>query len=121
MIVSQMTRLMKLMLSKSINHSVSPGKASLGAPDLKGTITLTLKKKTIQAVYNQVALLNNMGFPNFQKGEPINNLMREIKREVKKETKEQNLGWKDFLDFWPMTIVVPGMLILILLGSAGVI
>jgi hypothetical protein len=121
MIVSQMTRLMKLMLSKSINHSVSPGKASLGAPDLKGTITLELKKKTIQAVYNQVGLLNNMGFPNFQKGEPINNLMREIKKEVKKQKKEQDFGWKDFLEFWPMSIVVPGMLILILLGSAGVI
>ena len=118
MIVSQMTWKMILMPSKSINHSVSPEAAS--AASLKGTITLTLKKKTIQAVYNQVALLNNMGFPNFQKGEPINNLMREIKREVKKETKEQNLGWKDFFDFWPMTIVVPGMLIIILLGSAGV-
>ncbi len=47
--------------------------------------------------------------------------MREIKKEVKKQKKEQDFGWKDFLEFWPMSIVVPGMLILILLGSAGVI
>ena len=74
--------------SKSINHSVSPGKASERAPDLKGTITLTLKKKTIQSVYNQVLMCSELGFPNFQKGEPINKLMMEIKREVKKESKQ---------------------------------
>ena len=85
------------------------------------TINIEVKKKTLQAVYNQVGMLNDMGFPNFQKGEPINNLMREIKKEVKKQKKEQDFGWKDFLEFWPMSIVVPGMLILILLGSAGVI
>ena len=49
------------------------------------TINITLNKKTLSEVYNQVALLNNMGFPNFQKGEPIHNLMREIKKEVKKK------------------------------------
>ena len=118
MIVSQMTWKMILMPSKSINHSVSPEAAS--AASLKGTITLTLKKKTIQSVYNQVLMCSELGFPNFQKGEPINKLMMEIKREVKKESKEQDFGWKDFFDFWPMTIVVPGMLIIILLGSAGV-
>ena len=68
------------MLSKSINHSVSPGKASEKTPDLKGTITLTLKKKTLHQVYNQVMMCEELGFPNFSKGEPINNLMREIKK-----------------------------------------
>jgi hypothetical protein len=109
------------MPSKSINHSVGPGKASERTPDLKGTITLTLKKKTIQSVYNQVMMCSELGFPNFQKGEPINKLMMEIKREVKKESKEQDFGWKDFLEFWPLRIVIPSMLLLILLGSAGVI
>jgi hypothetical protein len=30
-------------------------------------------------------MCNDLGFPNFQKGEPINNLMKEIKRDVKKQ------------------------------------
>jgi hypothetical protein len=79
-------------------------------------ITVELKKKTLQEVYNQVALLNNMGFPNFQKGEPINNLMREIKRSIKKQKKEEDFGWKDFWEFWPLSIVVPLMLLSIILG-----
>ena len=45
-------------------------------------ITVELNKKTLQEVYNQVGMLNDMGFPNFQKGEPINDLMREIKRTI---------------------------------------
>ena len=73
--------------SKSINHSVSPGKASEKTPDLKGTITLTLKKKTLSQVYNQVKMCEELGFPNFSKGEPINNLMREIKKQVKNKKK----------------------------------
>ena len=81
-------------------------------------IIVELNKKTVQEVYNQVGMLNDMGFPNFQKGEPINNLMREIKRDLKKQKKAEKLGWKEFLEFWPMSIVVPGMLILILWGAA---
>jgi len=41
-------------------------------------------------------------------------LMREIKRNLKAEKKVEKLGWKDFLEFWPMSIVVPSMLLLIL-------
>ena len=85
------------------------------------TVTITVNKKTLQDVYNQVGMLNDMGFPNFQKGEPINVLMREVKKDLKKQKKADKLGWKDFLEFWPMSIVVPGMLLLILLGSAGII
>ena len=79
-------------------------------------ITVELNKKTLQEVYNQVALLNNMGFPNFQKGEPVHNLMREIKRSIKKQKKHEDFGWKDFWEFWPLSIVVPIMLLSIILG-----
>ena len=80
------------------------------------TINIEVKKKTLQEVYNQVGMLNDMGFPNFQKGEPINNLMREIKRSIKKQKKEEDFGWKDFWEFWPLSIVVPIMLLSIILG-----
>ena len=79
-------------------------------------ITIEVNKKTISEVYNQVAMCNDLGFPNFQKGEPINNLMKEIKRSIKKQKKEENLGWKDFWEFWPLSIVVPLMLLSIILG-----
>jgi len=79
-------------------------------------ITVELNKKTLSEVYNQVALLNNMGFPNFQKGEPVHNLMREIKRSIKKQKKQEDFGWKDFWEFWPLSIVVPIMLLSIILG-----
>ena len=80
------------------------------------TVNIEVKKKTLQEVYNQVALLNNMGFPNFQKGEPVHNLMREIKRSIKKQKKQENFGWKDFWEFWPLSIVVPLMLLSIIIG-----
>ena len=80
------------------------------------TINIEVNKKTLKEVYNQVAMLNDMGFPNFQKGEPINNLMREIKKSIKKQKKEDDFGWKDFWEFWPLSIVVPLMLLSIVLG-----
>ena len=80
------------------------------------TVNIEVKKKTLQEVYNQVAMCNDLGFPNFQKGEPINNLMREIKKSIKKQKKEQDFTWKDFWEFWPLSIVVPIMLISIILG-----
>ena len=80
------------------------------------TVNIEVKKKTLQEVYNQVAMCNDLGFPNFQKGEPINNLMREIKRSIKKQKKEQDFTWKDFWEFWPLSIVVPIMLLSIILG-----
>ena len=79
-------------------------------------ITVELNKKTLQEVYNQVAMCNDLGFPNFQKGEPINNLMREIRKSIKKQKKEQDFTWKDFWEFWPLSIVVPLMLLSIILG-----
>ena len=80
------------------------------------TINIEVKKKTLQEVYTQVAMCNDLGFPNFQKGEPINNLMREIKKSIKKQKKEEDFGWKDFWEFWPLSIVVPLMLLSIILG-----
>ena len=123
MIVSR--RMMKMtMLSKSKSksiHSVSPGKASERAPDLKGTITLNLKKKTLHQVYNQVKMCEELGFPNFSKGEPINNLMNEIRKQVKKQTRltknENYIIIKELLEFWPLSIVIPSMLILILMAN----
>ena len=79
------------------------------------TVNITVKKKTLQEVYNQVAMCNDLGFPNFQKGEPINNLMREIRKDIKMQKKQENFGWKDFWDFWPLSIVVPIMLLSIIL------
>ena len=79
-------------------------------------ITIEVNKKTISEVYNQVAMCNDLGFPNFQKGEPINNLMREIKRSIKKQKKQEDFGWKDFWEFWPLSIVVPIMLLSIILA-----
>ena len=81
------------------------------------TVTITVKKKTLKSVYNQVRLCNDMGFPNFQKGEPINELMREAKRDINKQIKANKVNaWKDFFDFWPLSIVVPIMLLSIILG-----
>ena len=80
------------------------------------TVTITINKKTLSEVYNQVGMLNDMGFPNFQKGEPINNLMREIKKDLKNQKKEEDFIWKDFWGFWPLSIVVPLMLLSIILG-----
>tara|TARA_A100000164_G_scaffold96718_1_gene84016 strand:+ start:84 stop:344 length:261 start_codon:yes stop_codon:yes gene_type:complete len=79
-------------------------------------VTIEVNKKTLSQVYNQVAMCNDLGFPNFQKGEPINNLMREIKRSINKQKKQEKLGWKDFFEFWPLSIVVPLMLLSIILA-----
>ncbi len=81
------------------------------------TVNVELKKRTILEAYNQVKLLNDLDFPNFQKGEPINNLMKEIKRSIMKNKKQSKNAIKEFLDFWPLSIVTPAMLILILLAN----
>ena len=53
------------------------------------TINIELKKKTIQSAYNQVMLLNSLDFQQHQKGEPIYELIMEIKKGIKK--KKQNI------------------------------
>ena len=82
------------------------------------TVTITVNKKTISQVYNQVAMCNDLGFPNFQKGEPINKLMQEIKKDIKRQKKLDKVNvWKELLDFWPLSIVVPVMLLSLLWGA----
>jgi|TARA_B110000305_G_scaffold230246_1_gene282185 hypothetical protein len=51
------------------------------------TVNIQLNKNTLEKVYNQVVMLNDMGFPNFQKGEPINDLMKEVMIDLKKQKK----------------------------------
>ena len=68
------------------------------------------------SVYNQVRLCNDMGFPNFQKGEPINDLMREAKRDINKQIKDKKSFWREWWHFWPLSVVVPIMLLSIMLG-----
>ena len=51
------------------------------------TVNIQLNKNTLEKVYNQVVMLNDMGFPIFQKGEPINDLMKEVMLDLKKQKK----------------------------------
>ena len=82
------------------------------------TINVELKKKTVASAYNQVKLCNDLGFPNFQKGEPLYKLVMEIKRQVMKQRKQEKVVlWKELLEFWPLSIVVPSMIILILCAN----
>ena len=82
------------------------------------TVNVDIKKTTILSAYKQVKLLSDLDFPNFQKGEPLYNLVMEIKRDIKrnkKMTKKEAII--EFLQFWPLSIVVPAMLILILFAN----
>ena len=81
------------------------------------TINVELKKNTIQSAKNQVKMLSDLDLPNFQKGEPLYNLIMEIKKDIKKQNKDKVVLWKELLDFWPLSIVVPTMLILILTAN----
>ena len=80
------------------------------------TVNITVNKKTLSQVYNQVGLCCDMGFPNFQKGEPINELMREAKRDINKQIKDKKSFWREWWHFWPLSVVVPIMLLSIMLG-----
>jgi len=80
------------------------------------TVTITVNKKTLELVYNQVKMCNDLGFPNFQKGEPINKLMAEVKKDIRKQVKAKKTFWREWWGFWPLSIVSPILLILILLG-----
>tara|TARA_B100000902_G_scaffold399705_1_gene471953 strand:- start:2667 stop:2933 length:267 start_codon:yes stop_codon:yes gene_type:complete len=84
------------------------------------TIQVELKKKTIQSAYNQVMMLKSLDFQQHQKGEPLHDLIMEIKRSIKRQRKQDKLGWRELLEFWPLSIVIPSMLLLILLGSGGI-
>ena len=80
------------------------------------TINLTLKKKTIQNAYGEMKLLRMIGSAYADSDSPMIKLLKEIKREVIKQMKQDKIGWKDFWEFWPLSIVVPLMLLSIILA-----
>ena len=79
-------------------------------------ITVELNKKTIQSAYGEMKLLRMIGSAYADSDSPMIKLLKEIKREVKKQQKQDKLGWKDFWEFWPLSIVVPLMLLSIILA-----
>ena len=80
------------------------------------TINVTIKKKTIQSAWNELKLLNVIGAAYAQKRSPMSELLHEIKREVMKQKKQDKQLWRELLDFWPLSIVVPLMLLSIILA-----
>ena len=78
------------------------------------TVNVTIKKKTIQSAWNELKLLNVIGAAYAQKRSPMSELLHEIKREVMKQKKQDKQIWREFLDFWPLSIVVPIMLLSII-------
>ena len=81
-------------------------------------LNVNIKKKTFLSAYNQLKLMHDLQFPNYQKGEPLYNLVMEIKRDLKKQMRQPKIvWWKELLDFWPLSIVVPLSLLSILWGS----
>jgi len=81
-------------------------------------LNVNIKKKTFISAYNQLKLMSDLQFPNYQKGEPLYNLVMEIKRDLKKQMRQPKIvWWKELLDFWPLSIVVPGMLLSLLWGA----
>ena len=81
-------------------------------------MNVNIKKKTFLSAYNQLKLMHDLQFPNFQKGEPLYNLVMEIKRDLKRQMRQPKVNpWKELLDFRPLSIVVPTMLLSLLWGS----
>ena len=81
-------------------------------------VTVELKKKTIQTAYNQIRLMKKMDFQTAEKGDPFYDLVMEIKRCITREKKYTNKeSWIEFLQFWPLSIMVPGMILMILFAN----
>lgn len=82
------------------------------------TISVNLKKKTIVNAIGQIDMLNHMELGQHRKGDPVYELIKEVKRDLKKQMRQPKIvWWKELLDFWPMSIVVPAMLLSLLWGS----
>ena len=77
-------------------------------------ITVELNKKTIQTAYGGMKLLRMIGSAYADSDSPMIKLLKEIKREVKKQKKQDKQLWRELLDFWPLSIVVPLMLLSII-------
>ena len=80
------------------------------------TITVTLNKKTIQSAWNELKLLKVIGAAYAQGDSPMTKLLKEIKKDIMKQKKQNKQLWRELLDFWPLSIVVPLMLLSILLA-----
>ena len=80
------------------------------------TITVTLNKKTIQSAWNELKLLKVIGAAYAGKRSPMSQLLHEIKKDIMKQKKQNKQLWKELLDFWPLSIVVPLMLLSIILA-----
>ena len=82
------------------------------------TVNVELKKKTIQSAYNQILMMKKMDFQTAEKGDPFYDLVMEIKRKITKEKKYTNKElWIEFLQFWPLSIMIPGMILTILFAN----
>ena len=46
----------------------------------------------------------------------INELMKEVKRDINKQIKDKKSFWREWWHFWPLSVVVPIMLLSIMLG-----
>ena len=80
-------------------------------------ITVELNKKTIQTAYGEMKLLRMIGSAYADSDSPMIKLLKEIKREVKKQKKQDKQLWRELLDFWPLSIVVPLMLLSIIFAA----
>ena len=81
------------------------------------TISVELKKKTIQAAVSQIDMLKAMDMGKHREGDAMFELVKEIKKDVRKQLRANKVNaWKEFWHFWPLSIVVPIMLISIILG-----
>ena len=81
------------------------------------TISVELKKETIKSAISQIDMLNAMDIGRHRKGDPMFELVKEIKKDVRKQMRANKVNaWKEFWHFWPLSIVVPLMLLSIILG-----
>ena len=79
---------------------------------------VNIKKKKFLSSYNHLKLMSDLEFTTYQKGEPLHDLVMEIKRDLKRQMRQPKVNvWKELLDFCPLSIVVPGLLLSILWGA----
>ena len=82
------------------------------------TVSVNLKKKTIVNAIGQIDMLTQMELSQHRKGDPVYELIMEVKRDLKKQMRQSKIvWWKELLDFWPLSIVGPGMLLSLLWGA----
>ena len=81
------------------------------------TISVELKKETIKSAISQIDMLRAMDMGKHRDGDAMFELVKEIKKDVRKQLRANKVNaWKEFWNFWPLSIVVPIMLLSIILG-----